>query len=476
MHIVIILLMQAFSYSVPAWVLGLGASQGLSVLTMSGFESLTGIPIDPALTSDAILLATGLGIIIPIAAALFPIRTALGKNLHDSLDFARSKTKAVKISISRSEGNTISGSLIVVGIGLAGFGFGVYYIFPLSLLSFNFALLLNMFFGLLLAMLLGFVLLSLNIQPFLEKVIVTLLLFWEKTAITQIVLKNLAAHRLRNRKTTIMYALSLGFILFISVAFNMTIASVIYGIQQSNGVYLKVVAWPPSRIQVGAALEAYSNSSPLIEGFSWISFSIDDTIGRDESSEVTNIGHVFSDLVELYSVSPNLYSTTIPGFLKVQSTLDDTDFTVAEALYTPRGSKGIAAGSYYRTLFAMDIGDHFLLEITTSDPPLGNSYIRRTRADAFLDSSPSFTFSKFPAVSPQDAVASMTTYLRWANVANPTIESVEDIPMLEFLIKIKEGIRQEDLDDLIGDLNNIISTNPSGGLWVWDYKSDVKVS
>lgn len=39
-----------------------------------------------------------------------------------------------------------------------------------------------------------------------------------------------------------MYALSLGFIIFISVAYTMTIDSFNYGIQQSNGVYIGVYA------------------------------------------------------------------------------------------------------------------------------------------------------------------------------------------------------------------------------------------
>jgi hypothetical protein len=92
---------------------------------------------------------------------------------------------------------------------LAGFGFGVYYVFPLSLLSFNLALLLNLFFFLLLGMILGMIMLSLNVENLLQQFLVIVFFFWERTAITSILLKNLVAHRVRNRKTTVMYALSL---------------------------------------------------------------------------------------------------------------------------------------------------------------------------------------------------------------------------------------------------------------------------
>ena len=45
--------------------------------------------------------------------------------------------------------------MLVAGILLAGFGFGIYYVMPLSLLSLNLALLLNLFVLQLVGMLLG---------------------------------------------------------------------------------------------------------------------------------------------------------------------------------------------------------------------------------------------------------------------------------------------------------------------------------
>ena len=64
---------------------------------------------------------------------------------------------------------------------------------------------------------------------------VTLLLFWDKPAISMVVIKNLVAHRVRNRKTSIMYALSIGFIIFIVVSYDVQIKSIVYENQQRNG-------------------------------------------------------------------------------------------------------------------------------------------------------------------------------------------------------------------------------------------------
>jgi hypothetical protein len=53
-------------------------------------------------------------------------------------------------------------------------------------------------------------------------------------------LKNLVAHRPRNRKTTIMYALSLAFILFITTAYQNQTASSAFRTLQVRGGYVVI--------------------------------------------------------------------------------------------------------------------------------------------------------------------------------------------------------------------------------------------
>jgi hypothetical protein len=72
---------QAFSYSVPSWVLGLIVAQIFGYVVANWFKGITGVPISPILTHDAVLMATGLGLLIPIIASIFPIRNALGMYL-----------------------------------------------------------------------------------------------------------------------------------------------------------------------------------------------------------------------------------------------------------------------------------------------------------------------------------------------------------------------------------------------------------
>jgi hypothetical protein len=194
-----------------------------------------------ALTWTGILSASAMGILIPVLAAILPIRNALGMNLHDSLDTKHNKTKAVQIDVERAEqGGNVSWTIVVIGFGLAAFGGIIYYVLPLSLLSFNLGLLLNMFMFILGGMLLGLTMLALNLQHMLEHMVVYLFLWWDKRAIRSLVLKNLTAHRARNQKTTVMYAISLGFIIFISVAYTVQVGTFSYQQQQRTGCYLQV--------------------------------------------------------------------------------------------------------------------------------------------------------------------------------------------------------------------------------------------
>lgn len=93
----------------------------------------------------------------------------------------------------------------------------------------------------------------------MERFIVLLFIWWwESRAISTVVVKNLVriqrlyrgsadelyqvAHRLRNRKTTLMYSVSLAIILFISVSFSLQIETFKYAAAQSHGTDLVGVA------------------------------------------------------------------------------------------------------------------------------------------------------------------------------------------------------------------------------------------
>jgi hypothetical protein len=65
--------------------------------------------------------------------------------------------------------------------------------------------------------LLGLVLLSYSFHYLLEKFVAYATLFWVKSTDFNLMLKNLSAHRIKNRRAALLYSLSVAFIVFVSV-------------------------------------------------------------------------------------------------------------------------------------------------------------------------------------------------------------------------------------------------------------------
>ena len=128
-------------------------------------------------------------------------------------------SRAVVVEVERSEQRQVSVPVLAIGIFLTLFGIGIYLIFPQALLSFNISLILYLLFILLLLILFGCVILALTLEAPFSRLLALVFFFWERAAIRSLLAKNLVAHRLRNRKTTMMYSLSLAFIIYLSVSF-----------------------------------------------------------------------------------------------------------------------------------------------------------------------------------------------------------------------------------------------------------------
>lgn len=78
-----------------------------------------------------------------------------------------------------------------------------------------------------------------NLRGPIETVIVYLLLFWEKKSMRTLVRKNMIAHKATNKLTSIIYALTLGCVIFLCVSLNLVLKSVT-GLDVAPGVDIKV--------------------------------------------------------------------------------------------------------------------------------------------------------------------------------------------------------------------------------------------
>ena len=171
-------------------------------------------------TWGAIAVALFVGILIPILSSIIPIQRALSENLTDALNVTRSKNKGVLITFIDKKTKDIV-PFILFGTVSVIFGFAIYYGLPVALLSLNFGLILTIFFMILMGMLLGLVLVSVNLQGALEHALMHLLLFWESKSMKMLLRKNMIAHKRKNQLTAIIYALTLGCIIFLLTSANL---------------------------------------------------------------------------------------------------------------------------------------------------------------------------------------------------------------------------------------------------------------
>ena len=117
----------------------------------------------------------------------------------------------------------------------------IYYFLPYSLISNNASLLLQIFFFILLGLIFGLALLSMNLRGMIEKILIVGLLFWEKQSTRNLIRKNLIAHKKTNQLTSIIYALSLGCIIFIIVSASLEIEMISnYSVIQGVDVQVQI--------------------------------------------------------------------------------------------------------------------------------------------------------------------------------------------------------------------------------------------
>ena len=496
-EVVGLLLTQALAYAFPAWILGLPLAELVTYLVFKIIEDVTDVPLPTDLTDTAIGVSTLLCFAIPIIGAVLPIRYALKQNLSDSLDTRRSKTQAVKIDIERSEHKNIPWTVLIVGVFLAAFGIGVVVVFPTSLISLNIELLLGLFFVLIILMLVGLVLLSLNIECLLYKFLALIFFFWDKLAVRKILFKNLVAHRLRNRKTTVMYSVSMSFVIFMFVAYSTMMKSFSYEIEQAYGTDIGVSVSgedannTPYSIRIAAQLEAYAAASPVVEGYAWKTLSLSDVTKSTYVAQ--NTGRYADEVLHVYGISPDFFDVTNKRYLNFAAR-DKPEapagegISVSEQLYSDQGSKGFMLGAYYRDSLGLKLGSQFSFteylktvnvqdagatslfssmfgstEYTTGETPLP----LRKKAFVFMNTAPGMTFSKFSSLY-QDAAVSFPHYIALSRGA---VKSMNDLPLGTFYLKMKSGLSKNELNYVKQNLTDICAQQNDGAYFnVWNLK------
>ena len=260
------------------------------------------------------------------------------------------------------------------------YGLGIYYFLPLALLSFNFALILQIFFAILLGMLFGLSLLAFNLQRFVELILVYVLLFWERKSMRQMIFKNLAAHKLRNKMTSIIFSIAIGFIIFLVVIYNLQVKSAKLQQLKGAGAHFRVDTDDPLRLKPAFFDPILRNHAGNIESFAYWSselhgdpeYGVLDTVVSDKAK-------VNAERVNVQGMQPTTFDVTLKDYLSLDYT-SGSGLSLGEQLYSKRGSQSVAVGSYLTDLAAVDPANHkqaMLLTVETAAKGEPNRFYRK---------------------------------------------------------------------------------------------------
>lgn len=169
---------------------------------------------------QSFLNAFFVGLLIPCLSSIIPVLRVLGQNLNDALNYERNRVKAIYIKILNKSHTDIIPSLLF-GVIAFLYGFSIYYMLPLSFLSMDLGIILQIFFLILFGFLVGLSMLAINLQKPCEMLLTYIFLIFETRSMRRMVLNNLKAHTMRNRLTSTIFSMALGFIIFLLVAYKL---------------------------------------------------------------------------------------------------------------------------------------------------------------------------------------------------------------------------------------------------------------
>ena len=260
--IIIIIFLECIYFSIPAFILALIASHFILDKINEIIKQELNSDLNISLTWTSFIMAFLLNFLGPIISSIFPIRNILKKNIATSLNTILNKTQGMKIEVISLQQKELA-SLIMFGFINFIYGASIYYFLPLSLLSMNFGMIGAIFLWILFGILLGFALLSRNIENIFQKYLTYTLLFFTKSYYKLLILKNLAAHKLKNKKTSLMFSLSVGVFIMTSVGFDLILQSTKNYITMENGseilVYKRNDYFTPAEI-ANSMMELYNKN------------------------------------------------------------------------------------------------------------------------------------------------------------------------------------------------------------------------
>lgn len=324
--LILALVLQALYYAIPGVLLGLVASSALALPVVGTINAYAKVDGQLFLLPSAIATAATLGIAMPLISTLVPMRRALSRTLAESLNLYHKSASETTVNVQKLEDLGLSTSQTVVALILVLAGVVVFYLIPMSFIFEDFDLLFSALNLILMCTVIGLILLSVLLQPRVERFLVHCLVWGDDANLLDVVLKNLSSHYERSRKTSLIFCSSLAFIVFAGAMFSLQADSIVANLKVAFGSDLRIDS------RTGAlnedALAALMNdemarpsSERIVEDYAWASWplwNVDPPVFRVWVSNLLNFPQWY--LAETVAVSGNFLKVTYGEHFVAQST------------------------------------------------------------------------------------------------------------------------------------------------------------
>ncbi|KAH7824137.1 putative DUF214 family protein [Monocercomonoides exilis] len=475
------LIAQAILYSIPGWILGIGLGYLVNWIVVRVLADVCSVPLDALMPALSIIIATLIAFGISLIASIFPIRSALSQNLHDSIDVNHSKNQVVVVSIERADDLATPWGYLVAGILLAGIGAGVYVMFPQALLAMNTTLIAFMLFLMLFLILLSIILICLNFEYIFETILATVFLCWESRALKDLAVKNLGAHRIRNRKTTILYAVSLAYIMFANILLTIAVDQIVTMVYMEHGCDIHLRAYKYESVIGGATGRAQTRYDPnarylndpegletIIEKYSdivatvaWVTQEMETVYPEPVRTQIANQGRSHAYYHHVYGATPNFMDNLDHKYVKVVDEVKSGD-SVIKALYTDRNNPySTVLSNGLKEAMGGQAGDVYMMNIIPAGSAdssssggmlsgaaefLDDSLARiNITATAYLEALPFFSVPSqtISSTTNADLPLSIPAYLTLVPGENGHFDNIH---FNHLLVRFKEGADEKHLD------------------------------
>ena len=467
-NVILLIIFQCLCFSLPAFILAIFFSlfilNRINAIIREELNTDLGISI----TFSGFALAFFLNFLAPVIASIFPIRNILKKNIATSLNTMLNKTQGMKIEVISLQKKELN-SLVIFGLITFIYGASIYYFLPLSLISNNFGMIGAIFLWILFGILLGFVLLSRNIEHLLQKLLTYTLLFFTRSYTKLLILKNLAAHKIKNKKSSLMFSLSVGIFIMASVGFDLILQTTKSMILKYEGseitIYNQDDYFQPEDL-MDSMMELYKRK--LIDSFAFYTLFLDD-ICLDTTIYITNYGKTVLSKQNSIAINSAYFSTTTKTDLVIsEQNKNYKKYTPSEQLYFSefKGKLGISAILNFE--FNANLKSKMFLKLINKNQEMlflsKPAFILDSAGGLQMTSQPSFFVTR-------TFIISIPLYLEiLQKCRNYFSESYDDVSIINYKelpiwgvnIKPKDNLKEDDIDLINAILR---SDGPSGEIW-----------